>query len=154
MNSYQRYRPVSGRSLNGPRLGACCCCQASERDRATYLPDVTANLPRLGQEHQRRHPLVGAEPGLAREVVYMSDEPFQEIFEPFIIALVVDPNCVGCDVVDGEVQQLWGLRVLSHRCVVVVLSPSIIEFVGKTIKSRRRYRSRIFSIIRRARVRY
>jgi hypothetical protein len=100
------------------------------------LPDVTANLPRLGQEHQRRHPLVGAEPGLAREVMYMSDEPFQEIFEPFIIALVVDPNCVGCDVVDGEVQQLRGLRVLSHRrvvvvVVVVVLSPSIIELLAR-----------------------
>lgn len=102
------------------------------KGRATHLPDVTANLAGLGQEQQSRHPLVGAEACLARKVVQVSDEPVQEVLEPFILALVVDPDCVGRDVVDGQVQQLWGLRALGHGYVNVVsaLSPQSIKILA------------------------
>lgn len=93
------------------------CSGGIRKDIATHLPDVTANLPGLGQEQQRRHPLVGTEAGLAREVVQVSDEPVQEVLQPFIFALVVDPDSIRRDVVDSQVQELWSLRVLSHGYV-------------------------------------
>lgn len=111
MNSCRRAGQVSNCYLDGAMLGAI------QKDIATHLPDVTANLPGLGQEQQRRHPLVGTEAGLAREVVQVSDEPVQEVLQPFIFALVVDPDSIRRDVVDSQVQELWSLRVLSHGYV-------------------------------------
>ena len=59
------------------------------------MAHVAADLPATHEEVEGGHPLVGAEAGLAREVVQVSNEPVQEVLQPFIFALVVDPDSIG-----------------------------------------------------------
>lgn len=81
------------------------------------MPHVATNLSAADEEIQRRHPLVGAQPRLPRKVVQMGDQPFHEVLESCIVALRVDANGVGCDVVDRQIQELW--CVLSHCCLLI-----------------------------------
>lgn len=76
------------------------------------MSHITADLPDLDEEVQRRHPLVGAQSGLARKVVQVRDQPLQEVLEARIFGLAVDFDGIRRDVVDGEVKQLRSLGSL------------------------------------------
>lgn len=78
------------------------------------MPHVAANLPAPHEEVERRHPLVCAQPRLARKVVQVRDEPLHEVLEARILALRVDADRVGRDVVDRQIQQLRCL--VRHVC--------------------------------------
>lgn len=65
------------------------------------MTHVGADLPAPDQKVQRRHPLVGAEARLAREVVQVRHQPLHQVPEPRVLALRVDSVCVGRDVVDS-----------------------------------------------------
>lgn len=69
------------------------------------MSNIGADLPAGHQEIQRRHPLFGAEAGLPGEVVEVLDEAGHDVRQPGVRALRVDPDRVGRDVVDGQVQQ-------------------------------------------------
>lgn len=67
------------------------------------LAHVGANLAHLRQELDAGHPFVGAETGLAGEVVQVRDEPLKDIFHARVLAERVDADGVFGDVVDREV---------------------------------------------------
>lgn len=67
------------------------------------LSHVAADLADLGQEQQAGHPFFGAETGLARKVVQVSDEPLEDVFHALVLAERVDEDDILGDVVDGEV---------------------------------------------------
>lgn len=69
------------------------------------MPHIAANLPTPDKEIKGRHPLIGAQPRLPREVVEVCDQPLHEILEARIAALRVDTDRVRRDVVDREIQK-------------------------------------------------
>lgn len=77
----------------------------STGEDAAYLSHITAYLTDLRQELQAGHPLFGAEPGLARKVVQVGDQPLQHVLQAGILAEGVDEDDILGDVVDGEILQ-------------------------------------------------
>lgn len=71
----------------------------------TYIPHIATDLAARDEEGQTSHPLVGAEAGLARKIVQVGDQPRHDVLEASIAALGVDADCVGRDIVDGEVEE-------------------------------------------------
>lgn len=67
----------------------------------TYIPHIATYLATANQELESSHPLVRAQPGLARKVVQVCDQPCHQVLEPRIGRLRVDPDRVGRDVVNG-----------------------------------------------------
>ncbi len=83
------------------------------------MPHIAADLAAPNQEVQRCHPLVGAEPRLTREVVQVGHHPLHEVPEPRFLALRVDPDRVGRDIVYGQVEERRAACQGCH-CVLVV----------------------------------
>jgi hypothetical protein len=69
----------------------------------TYLPYIGGDLAHLLQEGESGHPFLGAESGLAGEVVEMRDQTLEDVLHAFIFAEGIDSDNVLGDVVDREV---------------------------------------------------
>lgn len=69
----------------------------------TNLSNIRTYLPHLRQELNSLHPFLRTKSRLARKVMHMRDEPFQDIAGSSIRALRVDLDGVLGDVFDGEV---------------------------------------------------
>ena len=90
-----------------------------------YLPHVCTYLPDLGQELDACHPLVEAQPCLARKVVEVRDETLHDVLQPWVGALRVDADDVLGDVVDCQVLQDRHRSVsrVGRRHVTPLLAP-------------------------------
>ena len=96
------------------------------------MSHVGADLPTPHEEVQRRHPLVAAQPRLARKVVEVRHEARHEVREARIVALGVDAVRVGGDVVDCEVEERRSVGVgvgVGHGGRVLVVEPASLKFV-------------------------
>ena len=69
--------------------------------RSTYISNVIGDLSASDEKSEGCHPFVGAETGLAREVVEVAHQAGHQVCETGVGALRVYTDCVGGDVVDG-----------------------------------------------------
>lgn len=78
--------------------------QMSETD-ATYIPHLAADLPTSNQKLQPGHPLVRAQPRLPRKVMQVRHQSRQQIRQPLVVRLAVNPDGIRRDVVNRQVQK-------------------------------------------------
>lgn len=82
-----------------------------------YIPHVSCDLANLDQKVKPGLPFRRAETRLARKVVDMVDEPLHDIVEAFIARPGADRDCIGGDVVDGQISHGGALdRFVGHVC--------------------------------------
>lgn len=62
------------------------CIQSIYWSRGAYLSHISTDLPHLCEEEQAGHPLLGAESGLAREIVQVRDQTLEDVFHALILA--------------------------------------------------------------------
>jgi hypothetical protein len=73
------------------------------KEVSTYLSHIRTSLPHTRQEPYPRHPLLKAEPRLARKVVQVRDKALHDVLEAWVGALRVYAVHVLGDVFDCEV---------------------------------------------------
>jgi len=71
--------------------------------KSTYMPHIATDLPTLHQKVQRRHPFLGADACLPREVVQVRDQSLHHVRQASVAALRVDADGIRRDIVDCQV---------------------------------------------------
>lgn len=74
-----------------------------EGRRNPHLPDISTNLADLSQEQKPGHPLMEAESGLARKVMQMRDQSFEDVFHAVVLTERVDLVDILRDIVRRQV---------------------------------------------------
>lgn len=95
---------TSERRMNSCRLRVSGLDEGMVKARyRTHLSHVTADLADLSQELDRGHPFICAQACLARKVVHMCDETFEQVLQAWVGTSRVDHVHIFGDVVDCEV---------------------------------------------------
>lgn len=97
------------------------------RPYASYLSQFCTCLAGFRQKLQPHHPLFRTQSGLSREVMKMSDQPFNHPFQTGIRAEGIDCVDILRDVICRKIHHWWYL-VLDFDCVVHIFTGSVGKF--------------------------
>lgn len=86
-----------------------------------YLAELVTFLPSRGEEINRRHPLLRAQPCLSRKVVQVSDQTLSKVLGPGVFAVGVDLDDILGDVICGQVLHIRRIHLghLARGCVTL-----------------------------------